>query len=134
MNEKNPALIAARNSWSCVHGKRRDDWLALMADDVVIEDPIGKSPLDPAGKGHQGRTAAERFWDQNIGPNSIKIEALESYTAGENEAAHLMSLTTTMKGGMAVRVRGIFTYRTNVEGKIANLRGFWEMADIEMAS
>lgn len=32
MNEDNPALHAARNSWRCVRGKLKDEWLALLAD------------------------------------------------------------------------------------------------------
>jgi len=28
-------------------------------------------------------------------------------------------------------VRGIFTYRTNDEGKITNLRGYWNMPSME---
>jgi len=133
MNDANPALQAARKSWSCVHDKRRDDWIALMAPDVVIEDPIGKSPLDPAGKGHRGKDAAARFWDTNIGPNTIRIEPEQSWTAGD-EVAHLMSLTTTMPGGTTVSVRGIFTYAVNADGLIRNLRGFWEMTDIQVVS
>lgn len=131
MNENNPALIAGRNSWACVHAKDRESWLALMADDVVIEDPIGVSPLDPKGKGHRGLEAAARFWDRNIGPNTIVIEPHKSFTAGD-EVAHLLTLTTTLPSGLAVRVHGIFTYRVNEAGKITNLRGFWEMSDIEM--
>jgi steroid delta-isomerase len=133
VNEKNPALIAARRSWDCVQNHRKDDWLALMADDVVVEDPIGVSPLDPTGKGHRGKEAVARFWDRNIGPNQIRVEVHESFTGGD-EVAHLMTLTTTFPAGMSVAVRGIFTYAVDAEGKIRALRGFWEMSDIQMMS
>ena len=43
MKETHPAMVAARNSWRCVQGKLKDEWLGLMAEDVVIEDPIGRS-------------------------------------------------------------------------------------------
>ena len=39
--EQSPALAASQASWRCVQAKDKDGWLALMTDDVVIEDPIG---------------------------------------------------------------------------------------------
>ena len=74
MGEEHPAMLAARGSWSAVRRKVKQDWLDVMADDVVIEDPIGVSPLDPVGRGHRGKEAVGAFWDQNIERSSIQIE------------------------------------------------------------
>ena len=41
--EQSPALTASQASWRCVQAKDKAGWLALMTDDVVIEDPIGPS-------------------------------------------------------------------------------------------
>lgn len=131
MNAKNPALIASRKSWDCVQNHRKDDWLALMAEDVCIEDPIGKSMLDKVGDGHRGKAAVARFWDKNIAPNTIVVTCHRSWTAGQ-EVAHLLTLTTTMPAGVTVAVESVFTYAVNAEGLITNLRGFWEMNDIQM--
>ncbi len=133
MNEDNPALRAARESWRCVRGKLKDEWLALMAESVVIEDPIGRSPLDPPGEGHRGKAAVGAFWDTNIAPNDIRIEVHESFTGG-HEAAHVMTLTTTLPSGHAANVRGIFTYAVDDAGLLTALRGFWEMADMTISS
>jgi steroid delta-isomerase len=46
-----PALTASQSSWRSSQAHDRDGWLALMADDVVIEDPIGKSVTNPDGDG-----------------------------------------------------------------------------------
>ena len=46
-------------------------WLALYADDALIQDPVGVSPLDPTGHGHRGREALVRFWDMIIGPGNM---------------------------------------------------------------
>ena len=48
-----------------------------------------------------------------------------------NEAAHLMTLTTTLSNGVVSKVRGIFTYRVNDAGKLTNLRGYWNMSLME---
>lgn len=126
MDEKHPALIAARNSWRCVQAKLRDEWLAMMADDILIEDPIGVGPTNPTGAGLRGRAAAEAFWDQNIGPSTIRIETHESCVAGL-ESAHLMTLRTRLANGVQTTVRGIFTYRVNEAGKLCSLRGYWTL-------
>ena len=131
MSEIHPALAAAQASWSAVHRKSKQDWLDIMADDVVIEDPIGISPLDPVGKGQCGKEAVSAFWDQNMENAEIRIEAHESYAAG-NESAHLMTLTTKLPGGVTTTVRGIFSYRVNDEGKLVSLRGFWQMDQMKV--
>jgi ketosteroid isomerase-like protein len=127
MSEEHPAMVAARGSWSAVQRKAKEEWLDLMADDVVIEDPIGTSPLDPVGKGHCGKEAVRAFWDKNIAPSAIQIEPHRSFAAGK-ESAHLMTLTTTFPNGAKMIVEGIFTYRVDDAGKLNSLRGFWELA------
>jgi steroid delta-isomerase len=131
MSEEHPAMVAARGSWSAVRRKVKQDWLDLMADDVVIEDPIGVSPLDPVGKGHRGKEAVGAFWDRNIEPSTIQIDVHESYAAGM-ESAHLMTLTTTLPGGAKTIVRGIFTYALNDDGKLTALRGYWQLDQIKV--
>lgn len=126
MTEIHPALAAAHASWDAVQRKAKQEWLDLMADGIVIEDPIGVSPLDPIGKGQCGKEAVSAFWDRNIAPSTIRITAHESYAAGR-ESAHLMTLETTLPNGAKTTVRGIFTYRIDDAGKLTNLRGFWQL-------
>ena len=33
--------------------KDKKNWLALFDKNAVVQDPIGKSPLDPVGNGHR---------------------------------------------------------------------------------
>ncbi len=130
MNEENPAMIAARASWDAVQRKAKEDWLALMADDIVFQDPIGVSPLDSTGKGHVGKEAVSAFWDERMVPATISIEVHRSFTAGM-ESAHLMTLTTLLPNGVRSIVTGIFTYRVNDRGELVALRGYWEMPDMK---
>ena len=132
MDENHPALVAARNSWRCVQSKAREEWLELMADDVLIEDPIGVAPTNPEGKGIRGKEALGRFWDQNLAPTEVVIETHESFACG-NESAHRMTLRTTFPGNTTFVVDGIFTYRVNDAGKITNLRGYWCVEDMKTA-
>ncbi len=65
--EQSPALAASQSSWRCVQAHDREGWLALMADDVVVEDPIGKSVTNPEGTGVRGKDGvADRVLDDDV--------------------------------------------------------------------
>ena len=128
MDEEHPALVAARSSWRCVREKRRDAWLELLADDVLIEDPVGVAPTNPSGEGIRGKAAAREFWEKNIEPASIRFTAHESFAAGR-ESAHVLTLETSFANGVTMFVHGIFTYRVDDAGRIESLRGYWSLED-----
>ena len=132
VNEEHPALVAARSSWRCVQAKDKEGWLALMADDVRIEDPIGVGPTNPTGEGIRGKAEVGDFYEKNIAASKLHIETHESYVAGENESAHVLTLTSEFPNGIKTRVRGIFTYRLDDAGKLASLRGYWTMDDMKV--
>ena len=44
-----------------------------------------------------------------------------------NEVAKVLTLTTTLANVMTGSFDGVFTYRVDADGKILNLRGFWEL-------
>ena len=63
-----PALTASQSSWRCVQAHDREGWLALMADDVVIEDPIGKSVTNPDGDRGAGEGSRRRASSTTTSP------------------------------------------------------------------
>ena len=129
---EHPARRAALLSREYVHSKNREGWLGLYAEDGIIEDPIGVSMIDPAGKGHRGPAAREAFWDTYIAPSDINVNILDSYAAG-NEVANHAIITTTMDGGdgkmFQQKVHGVFAYHVNDDGELLSLRGFWDTED-----
>jgi steroid Delta-isomerase len=127
--QQSPALTASQNSWRCVQAKDKEGWLALMADDVVIEDPIGPAVTNPDGNGVRGKEAVAAFYDATIGTTtSMKITCEETFPTGSpNEIAHILLLRSEFDNGFASSVRGIFTYRVNKAGLLTNLRGYWNM-------
>lgn len=128
MTTEHPARAAARRSMEIVQRKgenAKETWLALFADDAVIEDPIGPSPLDPEGRGHRGKEAIAAFWDLAIATVKLRFDIRSSYAAG-NEVANVGTITSTTAAGMTVAVEGVFTYRVDAAGKIVALRAYWE--------
>ena len=123
------ALVAAQNSWKAVQSHDKEGWLALMAEDVCVEDPIGQGPTNPTGEGVKGKEAVSEFYDKNIAEASIEITTHESYWVPK-ESAHKLTLTTTLSNGVVSKVTSIFTYRLNDDGLITNLRGYWKLSDM----
>jgi ketosteroid isomerase-like protein len=124
---EHPAREAARRSMEAVHRKDRQAWLDNFAEDAVVEDPVGRSPFDPDGKGHRGKAAIAAFWDRVIGPNRVLMDVRQSY-AGGDEVANVGTITAVLPNGAATQVEGVFVYRVGAGGKLVSLRAFWELA------
>ena len=129
MLSEDAALVAAQKSWQCVMNNDKEGWLALMSDDVCVEDPIGTGLTNPTGEGVKGKPAMADFYDKHISESKISIETHESYFV-ERESAHKMTLTTTLSNGVISKVTSIFTYRVDETGLITNLRGYWKLSDM----
>jgi steroid delta-isomerase len=117
-----PVVAASQASWRCVQTGDREGWLALMADDVLVEDPIGEAVTNPDGTGVRGKEALAAFYDANIGPNELTVTREETFTSSSpTEIAYILVLRTKFPNGFTATVRGVFTYR----------RGFWNMDAME---
>jgi steroid delta-isomerase len=111
-----------------VQSHDREGWLALMADDVVVEDPIGEAVTNPDGTGVKGKEALAAFYDTNIGPNQLTVTCEETFpSSSPDEIAYILVLRTEFPNGFVASVRGVFTYKVNAAGLITNLRGYWNL-------
>lgn len=129
-----PVVAASQGSWRAVQAGDKQGWLALMTDDVVIEDPIGEAVTNPDGAGVRGKAAVAEFFDANIGPNRLRITCEETFpSSSPTEIAYILVLETTFPNGFVATVRGVFTYRVNEAGLITNLRGYWNMDAMSFA-
>ena len=126
--EQSPALTASQASWRAVQAKDKAGWLALMTDDVVIEDPIGPAYTNPGGTGVVGKDGVSEWWEKSVGLATITITCEETFpSSSPEEIAHILSLKFTFDNGSASSVRGVFTYKVNDAGLLTNLRGYWNM-------
>lgn len=125
--EVTPALAASQASWRCVQAGDREGWLALMADDVLVEDPIGVAVTNPDGHGVRGKDAVGAFFDKTIARSEATVTCEETFpSSSPDEIAHILVLHNKFDG-FSTNVRGVFTYRVNEEGLLTNLRGYWNM-------
>jgi steroid delta-isomerase len=129
---ESPVVRASRASWRAVQSGDREGWLALMADDVLVEDPIGEAVTNPDGTGVRGKEALAAFYDTNIGPNQLTVTCEATFpSSSPNEIAYILVLRTEFPNGFVASVRGVFTYRVDDAGLITNLRGYWNMDAME---
>lgn len=122
-----PARAASRRSMSAVVRKAKAEWVALFAEDAVVEDPVGPSFLDETGTGHHGREGIAAFWDLTIAQvERFRFTIRDSFAAG-SESANVGTITSFLPGGMRVDTDGVFVYRVNPSGLITSMRAFWEV-------
>ncbi|WP_410874346.1 nuclear transport factor 2 family protein [Nocardia sp. A7] len=120
------ARAASLASQAAVKAKDRSAWVALFAEDGIVEDPVGPSGFDPEGVGHRGHEAIGAFWDKAIAlTESIEFRFEDSFACGKEIA--FTGLIRTTIGGHVIDAEGVFTYRVDAKGKIAALRAFWEV-------
>jgi hypothetical protein len=129
-NSTHAAQRAAALSARYASERRKAEWLELYADDAIVEDPVGRSPLDPTGLGHRGREALSRFWDLVIAPGRMSYAIRESYACGD-ECANVWTLTNTLPGNVVITVDLVSVHKLNAAGKLAAMRAYWSYADVE---
>jgi steroid Delta-isomerase len=117
----------SRRSMAAIRAKDRQGWLDLFTEDAIVEDPIGPSMLDPEGRGHRGRGAIGRFFDEVIAPNElVDFKITSSYECG-HEVANVGTIEITFPGGTQIAtVDLVSTYRVDDTGRLVALRAYWE--------
>ena len=109
--------------------KDKQNWLDLFAEDAIVQDPIGKSPLDPVGEGHKGKEAIENFYDTVIANGNIEFNILESIPCAD-ECANFAQIINVV-GDVKIETKMIVIYRVNSNDKIVSLRAFWDYEKME---
>ena len=109
--------------------KDKQNWLDLFAEDAIVQDPIGKSPLDPVGDGHKGKEAIEKFYDTVIANGNIEFNILESIPCAD-ECANFAQIVNVV-GDVKIETQMIVIYRVNSNDKIVSLRAFWDYQKME---
>lgn len=123
------AQEASRKSGKYVVEGARQAWLDLFADDALVQDPVGVSPLDPTGLGHQGKKAIAAFWDMAM-PNGIASFAIrESHPAGDS-CANVITLSNKLPDGTVLSTDCVAVYTANEAGKIISLRAYWDFSKL----
>jgi len=125
------ALEMSQQSMDRIEAKDREGWLALFAEDAVVEDPVGPSMFDAEGKGHRGKQAVAAFYDNTISISEhVKIAIDRTIECGD-EVARVGVISITLPGGKKGRVECVNLYKVGPDGKLVSLRSFWAQDKLE---
>ncbi|NIL57907.1 nuclear transport factor 2 family protein [Salinispora arenicola] len=124
-DKTSPATSVSDRAMSAVMAKDRGAWLDCFAEDALLRDPVGGSPLDPHGRGFRGHAALAQFWDSLVEPaQDVRFVVREEYPSPE-ATAKVASVAITLPGGEALTYDGVFVYEVDESGRIASLSGYF---------
>jgi steroid Delta-isomerase len=117
---------APSRAMNAVMNKDRAGWLACFADDAILRDPVGGSPVDPDAKGLVGKEALGRFWDAVVdrGP-PVRFHVRSEYTSGAS-VARVATVEVDLGPEQKISYEGVFVYDMDASGRIAHLHGYFE--------
>lgn len=125
LNQDHPAVKANIQSTQLASEGNKQAWLALYAEDALLKDPVGISPLEPTGNGHRGKAAIEVFWDTVIGPSNISLSVKQRIISGPKNCAAFQRVVNDMGDGKTTEVDMIATYEVNNDGLIVEMCAYW---------
>lgn len=128
--KKHPAVEANARSIEYAMSGNKDGWLALYAEDAVVHDPVGKSPMDPSGEGHRGKAAIEQFWDATIGPANLNIQVEKRWISGDHCCCVAQVARNDLGNGKYTDVDMLCVYEVNDEGLLTRMAAHWNWDDI----
>lgn len=123
----NPARRVSQRSYDAVSRKAKDEWLALFAEDAVLEDPVGPSFFDEKGLGHHGREGISAFWDLAIAPIDRFHATIHDSFANGNHCANVGRFSIRLADGTLSDTDLVAVYQVNDEGLIQSMRAHWEV-------
>jgi len=120
-----PARAASVRSMQLAEAGDGEAWLDLFADDAVVQDPYGPSPMDPTGQGQVGKEAIGKFCAAYIRPDTIRFEIRQTLTAG-GACVNIGTIYAKRPGGISSWNEIVNVYEVNDAGKITLLRSYWD--------
>lgn len=121
-----PAYAAARRSWAAAMARDKEAWLDCFAADAHVEDPVGPSMYSADGSGQRGREQLADFFDASIAITASLEFAMRDALACGDEIVFIGTLHVGI-GTDVMDTDIVINYRVAGDGRIRNLRAFWEL-------
>ena len=126
---EHPARVASWQALDAVTRRDKERYIALYASDGVIHDPVGRTALDPTGRGHRGHDSLAAFWDSSIAQAGDLSFTVHTSLATDDQVANSFTLTVEGPDGEAASMECIFLYRVDESGLLLHVGGYWEIPE-----
>ena len=129
-NDREAVLRAAKASPELAGQHDKERWLALYADDAILEDPVG-TPASHKGR-RQGRFGDElgRFYEAFIAASGIDMVARQDIVSDMHVFRAVDIHTTNLKTGLKMKVPANLLYEIVPRGSglaIRRMQAHWEL-------
>jgi len=122
---KTPARLASIESMQRAMAGDAEGWLDLFAENAVLQDPYGVSPMDPTGEGRIGKEEIGKFCEVFIKPDTIRFEIRQTVTSG-HACVNIGTIFAKRPGGSIGWNEVVNVYEVDDAGKISLLRAYWD--------
>jgi ketosteroid isomerase-like protein len=122
---KTPARLASIASMERAMAGDADGWVDLFADDAIVQDPYGRSPMDPTGRGRVGRAEIAEFASAFIKPDTLRFEIRQTITSGD-AVVNVGTIVVRWPDGRVAWNEVVNVYEVDAEGRITLLRAYWD--------
>jgi steroid Delta-isomerase len=126
---EHPARVASWQALDAVTRSDKDRYIALYAPGGVIHDPVGKTAVDPTGRGHRGHDALAAFWDRSIARAGDLSFTVHTSLATDDQVANSFTMIMEYPDGEAASMECIFLYRVDESGLLLYVGGYWEIPE-----
>ena len=127
-DSKHPARLAAWRSIDAVARGDKQAWLDNFADDAIVEDPIGKSMIDPSGEGFRGKAAIAAMLDQRFSSIPDMAWEIHSHWVGGDRGCSEWTVSGTESNGNRLNWMGCDLWVLNADGMITRKDTYWKYA------
>ena len=102
-----------------------DRWLDLFAEDAVLQDPYGRSPMDNAGVGRVGKEEIAKFAAIFIKPDSLRFEIRQTLMSGD-ACVNIGTIFVRRPDAKFGWSEVVNVYEVDEASKITLLRSYWD--------
>jgi steroid delta-isomerase len=120
-----PARRACVESMKCAMEGDAEGWVDLFAEEAVVQDPYGSSPMDPTGRGRVGKKEIAEFAAVYIKPDSIRFQIRQTITSGD-AVVNVGTIFVRWPDGRFGWNEVVNVYEVDDAEKITLLRAYWD--------
>ena len=116
-----PAREAAIKSMRLAMAGDVEAWLDLFAEDALLQDPYGPSPMDPTGAGRVGKPEIAEFGAIFIRPDSSRFEFRQTLMSG-HACVNIGTITLRCPEGKTAWTDVVNVYEASSESHTSELQ------------